>query len=576
MTKINKEIFLQIRDRGWNNFTVYYKNCFSLEINYLNSRMTGWAISDPYQTCATGITKEQFLIHLERFIDHMELKKWTTKGEKVDTRYKNVVIFWVKKLNPIRAFFHDLVTEDFGIYVQLLDFFEFREIGDWNDDLKDAGLKEIAAYGQRLLDEVFIPGKYYYITPNQIVRKLLKKGAKPYEEFLREINPKNYTDFRYLRSALFGGIVYCPYKGRPFKERILALDMNSAYIFSLLCCKHVMSAPSREDPKDYRLFIGSGSQLSLGTYRITYICDDEFIGCFKDENGVSLETGEHTVRMVLTNIDLETFLDMVTPIKVECTLLESYEADYLPDYVREILINEYCKKDELKPFKEEREAEYKTQKIKLNGIFGQTIEKVADCIEFKKKIKHPYLACAWGIFCTAYAKRNLMMLASKVKGWLYSDTDSIYCYDNATNREALEVVNKKIHNEVVFFCKQFGYDSKKLAKLGGFDLEAEIKYFRAFKRKEYFYIKTNDEIVVKSAGIEKRKWTMDLLKEYKMLDPKTTMIPAKITVPNMGDDYYDEETYEGDAALFMMDTICAMKAIMDDTFDETDLDYFYD
>lgn len=573
----NKESFIQVRDRGWNNFTVYYRYCLGLDLEYLNSKLTGWKINDTIGLCAYGKTKTDFLMYLERFIDNLGLKKWVTKGEKKDTTFKNVVIIWVKKLNPVRAFFHDLVTEEFGnIYIQLLDFFEFREIGDWNDDMKKAEMLDVVKYGQKILDDVFIPNRYYYITPIQPVRKKLKKGAKDYEEFLKEINPKDWTDFKYLRSALFGGIVYCPYKGRIFKEKLLALDMNSAYIFALLCCKHVMSAATQEDPKNYRLFIGSSSQLSLGTYTITYICDDEYIGCFHDVDEVPFETGMHTVKTIMTNIDLETFLSMVTPVKIECSYLESYEADYLPDYVRDVLIEEYCKKNELKKTRKKGDAELITQKKAVNGVFGQTIEKIANEIELRKKIKHPYLACAWGIFCTAYAKRNLMMLASKVQGWIYSDTDSVYCYDNVTNREWLEKVNKRINKEVKTFCKQFGYDFEKLSMLGSFDLEAEIKYFRAFKRKEYFYITVDDKIVVKSAGIEKRDWTMDLLKEYKMLDPKTTMIPAKITVPIMGDDYYEEETFEGEAALFMADTMYMLRDALEGKYecDEEDLDYF--
>ena len=51
--------------------------------------------------------------------------------------------------------------------------FEFRAYKGWD---KKVSAKEAVTFMQNIADKVFIPAKYFYLTPNQRTRKLLKKS----------------------------------------------------------------------------------------------------------------------------------------------------------------------------------------------------------------------------------------------------------------------------------------------------------------------------------------------------------------------------------------------------------------
>lgn len=543
----DKDTTALVRDRGWQNITLYKRKSWAVDFKYEDGKLIAWVIKKPDENCI-GKSVKDFIGVINKFKKDMELKVYHKKR-------KDLQIIWCRNLNVIRGFFCDYITEDFGMYIQISRVFEFRDINTWNEDLKKASIEEIYAYGQEILDKVFIPNKYFYVTPNQIIRKKLKKGVGDNVELLKQINPKSFVDYNYIRSALFGGLVYCPYEGKIFDEPMLAIDLTSAYIYDMLVCKHCMSEEKEENPKDYEMFIGMQNHTSIGTYKIIYTCVDKYISCFKDSEGHKLEVTNgmpKTVEMVLNNYDLELIKKIANCTGIDCTLLYSYKLDYLPQYVRDCLVEEYIKKQELKAFKDTKKAELKTQKKIVNGIYGDTIRKYDTEEEWKEASKYPYLPMQAGVWTTSYCKKFLFELASKVEGWVYSDTDSIYCYDTYKNRKLIEEFNLRIRETIKEYCNMFEYDYEKLKDLGTFDVEY-LSMFRAFKQKEYCYIKTNGEVVVKAAGIEKTKWTPELAKEKKLFDPTTKKMPNKVTLPFVTEGSYEEMTFEGEDADLMLE-----------------------
>lgn len=539
---------IKVRDRGLHHFTIYHEQSYYLDLEIFSDvkKEVGTITSWQLQSNTFSGSGEDFMSLLQT------LQNLASTCTQKQTHTDEVYIVWVKNLLPIKGFFADYITQNFeDIYIQVLNHIEFRCIVDWNKDLKKASVNYCTAYGQKILDTVFIPNRYFYITPNQIIRRKLQHNVGKYQNILKTINPQTFKDYKFYRSALFGGIVYTPYKCT-IEEPIIAYDIVSSYIYALLTQKHVCSKPKIVDPSQYELYEWSENQQSLGIYEISYFCIEPYIKCFKDSKGEKLETGEHTVKLTLTSIDLRLFKIIAEVKSITCEYLEVYKVDYVPKYLRDVLVEEFIKKVQLKPFKNERHAEYCTQKVILNGNYGDTIRVCENESEFKDIYGKPYLAMQWGIWTTSYARFHLFSLASKLRGWLYSDTDSIYCFDNDYNRQLINDYNIQTLNHIKEFCKKFKYKFEDLKTLGQFDLEYEITKFRSFAQKEYCFITSHNEYVVKAAGCEKREWNKK--DAEKLFKDSTYQIPVGKRVFPVVDGqhstYYEIVLENEDAQLF--------------------------
>lgn len=533
MRKKKETSFISTKNKKLRNWTMYYKTVFMMKIDFNSDQvarkgyLVNWSIEDKYGILLSGSNRESFFNATKDLINMYGLERMT------DLSAKKIVIY-IDRLDKIRGFFNDLITEDDGIIVTLSDLIEFREYSQWiaSNDIKDM---------QEIVDKIFIPEKYFYLTPNQRTRKLLLKDA---DIDFKELYPDTYNDYKCIRKSLFGGICYCPYPDVIIDHPMLCLDIKSAYIFSLLIEQHICSKAIEVDPSKWEYYIDNPYEQSLGFYTIHYSTSSNIISCYKDIDGNNLCKGEHTVKMWLNNIDLE-ILRTLPYIHIHdcvCTYLEQYEMQSVPRYVMDRLITEYIKKSEIS--EEETPILYHLQKVVLNGIYGNTIKKVDNEDDYKTLKKTNALAPQWGIWTTSYTKKLLLGLATKLTGWYYSDTDSIYCLDTPENRDIIKAYNEEIAKRVEAFCNQYGYDFEKLHALGSFELKYEIKKFKALKQKEYLFTTTDDKMIVKAAGCNKDEMKLDdNLYNMRVLPVGTRVFPK------LENDSYWEKTCSGDEAL---------------------------
>ena len=62
--------------------------------------------------------------------------------------------------------------------------------------------KEIAEWADIMINMVFVPDKYFYITSSQIPRKRIKKSNKAYKETVaQEIYPISFDRYNLLRRS---------------------------------------------------------------------------------------------------------------------------------------------------------------------------------------------------------------------------------------------------------------------------------------------------------------------------------------------------------------------------------------
>ncbi len=504
-----RDDFIDCVDKRKMNHSVYYTHIFALDMKFFSHKDAGfvkeWSLYSIKHGLYGGDDVGSLINTFNRLIEELDLDR--------RSKYScDFIVVYVDNLDVIRGFFKKYITENFPMYVDILDHVEFRSYKPWNKSLDT--IEEIAATMQKIVDEVFVPNRYFYLTPNQKTRKLLDKACKKSGDVTaKELFPKNTFEYWRLKQALFGGLCYCPYSNLVIKHPMISIDLTSAYIYSLLIEKHCAKHLGEVDPKNYQYYMNNPYETSLGLYKIKYSTFSNIITCYKDMNGKNLESGEHEVCIMMNDIDLNIFVNLpdVNVHDIECKFLQAFTKEQLPKYLLDFLYEEYKKKSEID--KEKDPILYKMQKEIVNGIYGNTIKKLTQ--EMLKDLKsHAYLSPHFGIWTTSYTKSLLIGLASKLEGWYYSDTDSAYALDTPKNNALIEQFNAEIRAKVRDFCDQYGYDYEVLKDLGTFNVEHRIKKFKALKRKEYLFTTVDDKIIVKAAGCSKEEMplTDDLYK----------------------------------------------------------------
>lgn len=186
----------------------------------------------------------------------------------------------------------------------------------------------------------------------------------------------------------------------------------------------------------------------------------------KYDNGRLMSAKEFEI--TLTDIDFYFFLDTY---KCSYEILECYYATlaYLPIKLINFILDKYVGKTELKNV-EGKEMEYGRIKGMYNAIFGMTVtntirddvlyhdfngtweEKELTNEEIVEKLKNEqkkgFLSFSWGVWCTSYARNNLLRRVIELdENIVYCDTDSAKLtqgYDKGVFERYNDSVRKRI------------------------------------------------------------------------------------------------------------------------------------
>lgn len=550
---------IKCQDKKKCNWSNYVEEGWGLTIDsfkYGNAGyISSWTLCSSNGLKYTGETTEGLLNTFRLLIRDYDLKV-------EDSHTKDILVIYTDDINKAYWFLYNHGLYDaFTFYFQIMRNIEIRAC--WDGDCKKA--EQIAEWAALMIKEVFAPDKYFYITSSQISRKRISKSSKKYGETLaKDIYPKSLDSYNLLREAYFGGILYVPYPGLTVEEPVIEIDLKSAYIWCLLVMKHVVSISKKADPANWEYYIESKNKASFGRYKIKYSCYTNKITCYKNENNEHCFKGEDIENIfTFTDTDLALFLKEVNATSVECLTLFEYDLDYLPQGVREELIDEYIKKERLSKEKP-RSGSLSVQKVILNSVFGNCCRNWDDDFEgFKSDRDKASLAPQWGVWTTSYCKKLILELGNTLEGWLYSATDSIYCLDTKENREKIEKYNEKTRNMTKDFCDTFSYDYEALKDLGTFCVKTHIVKFKAFGPNAYIYAEQDGEIVIKASGCTK-EYRKGLTQEEKEALFEVDQLPTgnrKRGFPNKektsctidgktytSDGSYYYEVYEGDVA----------------------------
>ena len=387
------------------------------------------------------------------------------------------------------------------------------------------------------------------ITSTGKVRKQLQRLVLGNPSYVRKVsrqintNPKVYN---MLVDAFAGGYTHANYI---YADEILynvdSYDETSAYPYVLVTCKF----PSTEFKKCYikRAEDMLPNFAYLLTVKMTNIKSkyyNNFISSSKCsnikgrpnyDNGRIITAKEITI--TCTDVDLRFYLDAYSYDSYE--IVESYCSiyNYLPIEYVNFILDKYVSKTKLKNV-EGKELAYNREKQAFNALYGMTVTNTIcaevsfanyeDWIESPlsnnqimeklcKDKKKGFLNFAWGVWCTAYARDNLLRRVLDLDEFVtYCDTDSckvVQGYD----KSIFEKYNKSVEDKIRKVSDERGIPFERFAPsdikgnphlLGVFECETgkgrNVTYdeFITQGAKKYAY-KIDGEIHVTVSGVPK-------------------------------------------------------------------------
>ena len=268
-----------------------------------------------------------------------------------------------------------------------------------------------------------------------------------------------------------------------------------------------------------------------------------------------------------TEQDLLTYMEFYSWTKIEIYDCYEYTKQYLPRPFVETIFKLYKDKTELKDV-EGREVDYMIAKAMLNALYGMTVtdivreelfyddshvdqdnrsmpfysnydemEKLSP--EEQKKAEEAFLVeqitrynnnpyrflfYVWGVWVTAYARRNLFSgIKHCNKDYIYADTDSIKILNPEKHMSYIEDYNAQITEKLKQACEFHEFDFS-LTKpknihgeekpLGVWEFEGIYDEFMTLGAKRYMWLK-DDRWNLTVAGVNKKSGMNYLLKRAK-------------------------------------------------------------
>lgn len=248
-------------------------------------------------------------------------------------------------------------------------------------------------------------------------------------------------------------------------------------------------------------------------------------------NGRILHADFLTISM--TNIDYDIVKEQYEYDEIAVEEFHYSRKGLLPKELRDTIMYYFEKKSELKG-DEEHYYEYMKSKNKLNSIYGMTVtnilnteieyhdgeytekkmteEEMQEALDKYYKNHRSFLNYSWGVFVTAYARRELED-GLNIAGLdtIYCDTDSVKFIGN--HDKEFEAYNERLNKE----CEEKGIRNYtevngKRFYMGIFDKEKGYDEFITLGAKKYAFLQ-NGKLGITVSGLSKKKGAEELEKK---------------------------------------------------------------
>lgn len=428
----------------------------------------------------------------------------------------------------------------------------------------------------------FVRDNCYYTSKNH--RKSSKSKYIKYRKIMDDLTIDTETYIQ-LKRSFMGGFTHASanYSGVVL-ENVSSVDFTSSYPSVMISEQFPMS-------RFKKCGIKTLDELEKYCSRYAMVFDIKFKNItnkIQHENYISESKCFKLVKPVLNNgrvVSAEELATTITEVdfdimkntyswdEIEIGECKFAHKNYLPKSIIESILKLYQDKTVLKDV-EGSEVEYLLSKGMLNSIYGMCVtdivkdkavyddewgfEKVniEEEIENYNNSRKRFLYYAWGIWVTAYARRNLWTgILAAGNDYIYSDTDSLKLLNYDNHSSYIEWFNKQIVDKMVTMCEYYNLDQSLLAPktkdgkvkmMGVWDFEGTYKKFKTLGAKRYLVL-DRDKLKLTVAGLSKQNGIKHMLETaggdidgvFNLFDD-TLYIPAEKT-GKMTHTYIDNE-----------------------------------
>lgn len=375
----------------------------------------------------------------------------------------------------------------------------------------------------------------------EVIDRMNVTSEYKYRKRCLKLIPETIEDYSLLCDCFMGGYTHSnAIHTNIVLEKIRSKDIASSYPTVMCLEKYPMTYFEETIPCDD--YFNNDKYSYIITFDVEHLRSKRwntwlsFSKCAKIK-GYSLDNGRvlkaDFAQLSLTNIDYEMFQLCYDFENLNIIDFRVSSNDYLsPTFVKYIL-ELYGNKTTLKGIKEQ-EPLYMKSKQYVNSMYGMMVTKnITDTIEFeedrwkkellnensfytkiaseKKKLSKTFGAFQFGVWVTAYARRNLWQgILALDYNVVYCDTDSIKFIDCDSN--FFNEYNKRIEERENERANMLGIPKEKFCpkdrngishRLGIFDDDGQYKKFKTLGAKKYCYVDNDNKLHMTVSGVRK-------------------------------------------------------------------------
>ena len=352
-----------------------------------------------------------------------------------------------------------------------------------------------------------------------------KAKYKKYSQLMKSLTlePNEYIQ---LKRAFAGGFTHSNAKHTlDTIENVSSYDFTSSYPYVMISELYPMAKSEIVEPKSFDDILEFCNMyccvFDIAFEGLEAISNEQYISLSKcvHSKGVIVNNGRvvlgEIVSLTITNVDFEIIQKCYKWDKMKVANFRIYRKSYLPTDLIKSIVKLYKDKTLLKGV-DGMEIEYLLSKEMLNAVYGMCVTDIArdedlyinnnwetheanieKSIEIYNRSKKRFLFYPWGVFVTAYARRNLFTgIFEFGDDYVYSDTDSIKCINAEKHESYINRYNETTQKKLKMACAFHGIDYNdlcpktkdgKVKLLGVWDYEGAYKRFKTLGAKRYIY-----------------------------------------------------------------------------------------
>lgn len=386
----------------------------------------------------------------------------------------------------------------------------------------------------------YVERNCYYTNSNH--RKSSRGKYHRYRKLMQSLTLTT-SDYMIAKQSFQGGFTHANshYTGQTL-ENVTSIDFTSSYPAVMLAELFPMSKAEYVEVKDTDHFLEL-----LKTYHVIFEATFTNIQTtIEQENYLSESKCRHIENSIINNGRIFRADKLTTTItEIDFSIIrKAYQWDsfnisnvhifqkgYLPKSIIESVLELYKDKTELKGV-EGKEVEYGLAKGMLNSVYGMSVTDIVrdetdyindewestppligNEIEKYNDKKNRFLFYIWGVYITAYARRNLWTGILNIgDDYIYSDTDSIKLLNYEKHLPYIEKYNEVIIKKMELMCDYYKLDVNDLKPkniqgiekpIGVWDYEGTSEKFKTLGAKRYLTL-TDNKLELTVAGLSKK------------------------------------------------------------------------